>query len=132
MVEIPTVASEYGRAIIELEKAGWTQDRISRHIGCHRTRVCVLRSDPCVVPTYVVGERLLELRDNVRAGMSRWSRIIICLRSHGYSTAKLSVVCDVSRQAILDMESDPAYLPSHDIGQSLIALYRRHVEDIRR
>jgi hypothetical protein len=90
-----------------------------------------MKDDPTVIPRWTVGESLLELRDNVLSGLSRWSRVIISLRAHGYTSTKISIACRITESTVLDLEHKPSQIPSHDVGEALIALYRRNVERLK-
>ena len=131
MVEVlGIVRSRFGAAILELEGKGWTPERIARHIGCDRSFVSRMKSDPTVIPRWTVGECLLELRDNVDIGLSKWGRLIHALRTHGYSTRRIAQVCRVTEEAVYYLEHDPSRIPTHDTGSALLELYRRNVKSM--
>lgn len=129
--ERPAVRSRFGLVVVELEALGWPLARIGRHIGCDQTFVTRMRDDPGCVPRWTVGEALFELRDSAITGLSRWSRIILALRAHGYTTAKIADACSVTIRAICELENDPTRIPTHDTGDALLALYRRAVQPLK-
>ena len=80
------------------------------------------------MPNWRLASALMELSENLATGRSSWGRVILALRSHGFSTDKLSSVIKVKRQTLLQLEGDPAVIPEHRTGEALLALYRRHVK----
>lgn len=120
------VRSIYGTAIAEIQMQ-WSLRRIARHVGCDVATVCMIKDDPRWTPNYRLAEAILELRDNLQTGRSRWGRIIIALRTHAFSTAQIAQLCGVGDQAILKLEANPDVIPQHDTAVKLLELYRRHV-----
>jgi hypothetical protein len=121
------VRSVYGEAIIEVIDQGWGLRQVARHVGCDVATISRVRDDPRVTPNYQLGELILELRDNLRAGISKWGRVIIALRAHGFSTSQIAFSLDVTMRTIQLMETDPTSVPQHDTAGRLLDLYRRHI-----
>ena len=51
----------------------------------------------------------------------------MALRSRGFNTQKIAIVCRVAPETITRIEGDPGWMPSHDLAAGLLEMYRRHV-----
>ena len=110
---------------------GWGTRQIARHVGCGRSAIERFELDPSIRPRYNLAEAILELRDCLQAGQSKWGMRIKALRAHGMGTAEISRLVGVSRQTILIIESDPSHIPEHATGLRLLEVYRRCIRDER-
>ena len=117
--------SPYGEAIVEIHVI-WPLRQIARHVGCNVEQVRRLRDDPRCMPNYRLGEAILELRDNLRYGVSKWGRMVLALKAIGFTRDQIAGMVGVTSQAIMYIENDPTVIPSHETATKLLEIYRRH------
>ena len=123
------VISDMGRRVLDLRDRGWTSEKIASRIGCHKSQVVRLVTDPRSSPRYRTGESLIELHAYALSGKTQWGLMVMALQAAGLSRDIIARRCGIHSGYLKELIKNPLIRPAHGTAARLIRMYESHCKE---